>query len=98
MAILGSVSLDGMAEILSLSRSKGASVVHLEGPAETGPSADFAHRPERKPSARYWMRGIVLLLIILLILWLIYRTFTGWKPMISWPAGETLPVAGSSTG
>jgi hypothetical protein len=29
------------------------------------------------------MRGIVLLLIILLMLWLIYRTFTGWKPMIS---------------
>jgi hypothetical protein len=25
----------------------------------------------------------VLLLIILLMLWLIYRTFTGWKPMIS---------------
>jgi hypothetical protein len=29
------------------------------------------------------MRVIVLLLLILLILWLVYRTFTGWKPMIS---------------
>jgi len=51
--------------------------------AMTGSAADFASHPQRDGSARYWMRGIVLLLLVLLILWLIYRTFTGWKPMIS---------------
>ena len=83
MAMAGSVSQDAMAGIVALSASAGASIVQEEGPATIRPAADFAPHPQRDVFTRYWMRGIVLLLIILLILWLIYRTFTGWKPMIS---------------
>ena len=83
MAMTGSVSQDAMAGIVVLSQSKGASAVREEGPATTGSAAEIASHPLRNVSARYWMRGIVLLLLVLLILWLIYRTFTGWKPMIS---------------
>ena len=83
MAMTGSVSQDAMAGIGVLSQSTVASVVQQERPAKTGSEAGFASHPQRNVSARYWMRGIVLLLLVLLILWLIYRTFTGWKPMIS---------------
>jgi len=83
MAMTGSVSQDAMAGIVVLSQSTGASAFQGEGNAKTGSAADFASHPQRDGSARYWMRGIVLLLLVLLILWLIYRTFTGWKPMIS---------------
>jgi hypothetical protein len=83
MAMIGSVSRDAMAGILGLSQSTGASIVQEEGPAKIRSAADFAPHSQRNVSARYWMRGIVLLLIILLMLWLIYRSFTGWKPMIS---------------
>jgi hypothetical protein len=83
MAIVGSVPQDAMAGIVVLSRSTGASIVRDEGPAKIGRAAEFASHPQRNASARYWMRGIVLLLLVLLILWLIYRTFTGWKPMIA---------------
>jgi hypothetical protein len=85
MAMVGFVSQDAMAGIVALSVSTGASIVQEEGPAKVRSAGDFAPHPQRKVSARsrYWMRGIVLLLIILLMLWLIYRTFTGWKPMIS---------------
>ena len=70
MAMIGSVSQDAMVGIVALSESTGASIVQEEGPTVIQSAADFA-----PVSARYWMRGIVLLLI--------YRTFTGWKPMIS---------------
>jgi hypothetical protein len=83
MAMTGSVSQDAMAGIVALSQSTGASIVQEEGPAKIRSAANFAPHPQRNVSARYWMRGIVLLLLILLMLWLIYRTFTGWKPMIS---------------
>ena len=83
MAMAGSVSQDAMAGIVALSQSTGASIVQGEGPAKIRAAADVASHPKRNVSARYWIRGIVLLLIILLMLWLIYRTFTGWKPMIS---------------
>ena len=83
MAMTGSVSQDAMAGIVVLSQSTGASAFQEEGPAKTGSAEGFASHPQRNVSARYWMRGIVLLLLVLLILWLIYRTFTGWKPMIS---------------
>ena len=83
MAMVGFVSQDAMVGIVALSESTGASIVQEEGPTMIRSAADFAPHPQRNVSARYWMRGIVLLLIILLMLWLIYRTFTGWKPMIS---------------
>ena len=83
MAMTGSVSQDAMAGIVVLSQAAGASIVQEEGPGKIRSAADFAPYPQRNVSARYWIRGIVLLLIILLMLWLIYRTFTGWKPMIS---------------
>ena len=83
MAMMGSVSRDAMAGIVVLSQVPGASIVQEKGPARILPAADFASHPQRNVSARYWIRGIVLLLIILLVAWLIYRTFTGWKPMIS---------------
>jgi len=77
MAMAGSVPQDAMAGIVALSRSTGASIVQEEGPAKIRSAGDVAPHPQRNVSARYWMRGIVLLLIILLMLWLIYRTFTG---------------------
>jgi len=83
MAMAGSVSQDAMAGIVALSQSTGVSIVQKEGPAKIRSAEDFASHPQRNVSARYWMRGIVLLIIILLMLWLIYRSFTGWKPMIS---------------
>jgi hypothetical protein len=83
MAMIGSVSQDAMAGIAAMAQATGASSVQEEGPAKIRSAAYFAPHPQRKVSTRYWIRGIVLLLIILLILWLIYRTFTGWKPMIS---------------
>ena len=83
MAMTGSVSQDAMAGIVVLSQFTGPSAFQEDGPAKTGSAAGFASHPQRNVSARYWMRGIVLLLLILLILWLVYRTFTGWKPMIS---------------
>ena len=83
MAMVGFVSQDAMGEIVALSESPGASIVQEEGPAMIRSESDFAPHLQRNVYARYWMRGIVLLLIILIILWLIYRTFTGWKPMIS---------------
>jgi len=83
MAMAGSVSQDAMAGIVVLSQSTGAPIVREEVPAKIRSAGDSAPHPQRNVSARYWMRGIVLLLVILLVLWLIYRTFTGWKPMIS---------------
>lgn len=83
MAMTGSVPQDATAGIVALSEATGTSIASEEGPAIIRSAADFASHPQRNGSARYWMRGIVLLLLILLILWLVYRTFTGWRPMIS---------------
>ena len=83
MAMTGSVPQDAMAGIVALSQSTGASVFQEEGPAEVRSGACSVSHPKEDVSARYWMRGIVLVVILLLILWLIYRTFTGWKPMMS---------------
>ncbi|TSA00128.1 MAG: hypothetical protein D4R80_01900 [Deltaproteobacteria bacterium] len=83
MAMTGAVPRDAMAGIAALSQATGASIVREEGPAKIRSAADSASHPQRNVSARYWMRVIVLLLLILLILWLAYRTFTGWKPMNS---------------
>jgi len=87
LVMTGSVSHDAMAGIVVLSQFSGASIVGGESPAMMGPAPDVETHPQRDVSSRYWMRGIVLLLLILLILWLIYRTFTGWKPMISCSVG-----------
>jgi hypothetical protein len=83
MAMAGAVPHDAMAGIAALSQSTGAPIVREEGPAKIRPGTGFDPHPQRDISARYWMRGIVLLIIILLILWLIYRSYNGWKPMIS---------------
>jgi hypothetical protein len=88
MAAIGSVPRDAMAGIVILSQSRGASTGQEEGPAKIRSAADFAPRPQRDGSARYRVPGIMLLLILLLVLWLIYRTFTGWKPMISGQVGD----------
>jgi hypothetical protein len=87
LVMTGSVSHDAMAGIVVLSQSPGASIVEWEGPAKMGPAEEFETHSHRDVSSRYWMRGIVLLLLILLLLWLIYWTFTGWKPMISRSVG-----------
>jgi len=83
MAIIGSVSQDAVAGIVALSQPAGASIVPEEGSPQTRSAGDFTPHPQRTASARYWTRVIVVILIVLVILWLIYRTFTGWKPMIS---------------
>ena len=83
MAVIGSVPRDAAAGIVALSQPADDSIARGEGPAKTRSAAFFAPDPQRDASARYRMRILVLLLIILIILWLIYRTFNGWKPMIS---------------
>ena len=83
MAMAGCVSQDAMAGIVALSQSTVPAIVQAEGSAKIRTGADVAPHPQRNVSARHRILGIVLLVIILLILWLIYRTFTGWKPMIS---------------
>ncbi len=52
------------------------------GPVAFRATVDAARFRQEAVSARYptWM--IVLLAIILLLIWLIYRTGTGWKPLI----------------
>ncbi len=83
MAMTGSVSRDAVAGIVAVSHATAASVVGEEGQARLRSVPEIAPRPPWNDSARYRMRVIVLLIVILLVLWLIYRTFTGWKPMIS---------------
>jgi len=46
-------------------------------------AADVEPRAEWNPSAGPWFRAVVLVVIIAIILLLIYRNFTGWKPMNS---------------
>jgi hypothetical protein len=82
MAAVGSFSQEAVAGIAALSLSTGASIVPDGGPGKIRYGPVFDPHPTRDVSARYWMRGIVLLILILLILWLIYRTFTGWKPLL----------------
>jgi hypothetical protein len=82
MAAVGSVSQEAVAGIAALYLSTGASIAPDGGPAKILSEPVLKPHPTRDVSARYWMRGIVLLIILFLILWLIYRTFTGWKPMI----------------
>jgi uncharacterized membrane protein len=52
-------------------------------PREALAAAGVQSGPLGDLSGRYWTRGIVLLIIIVLLIWLIYRSFTGWRPMIS---------------
>jgi hypothetical protein len=81
LGMTGCVSRDAVAGIVALSRSAEDSIVS-EGGKETIRSGNgISTHAARDASARYWMRGIVLLIIVLFILWLLYRTFTGWKPM-----------------
>ena len=93
MAVTGSVSRDAMAGIVALSRSPGASIAQEDGPRKIRSGADFAPHPQRDATTRYRIPVIMLVLIILLILWLVYRTFTGWKPMISQLALDSLHPA-----
>jgi hypothetical protein len=94
MSVLGSISRDAMSAIISSMPAQGAPTVQGEGPpkilAEEGEEPDTP----RNQSRRYWMRGIVLLIIIVLIIWLIYRSLKGWRPLISWVAGESMPPRG----
>ena len=46
-------------------------------------AADVEPRTEWNLSAGLWFRVVVLVVIIAIILLLIYRNFTGWKPMNS---------------
>ena len=93
MAMTGSVSQDAMAGIVVLSQSTGASIAQEEDPAKIRSGADFVPHPQRDVTTRYRIPVIMLVLIILLILWLVYRTFTGWKPMISQLALDSLHPA-----
>jgi hypothetical protein len=82
MALIGAVPRDAMAGIAILSQPTGASSALEEVPAKSRNAAGFAPGPRRDVSVRYWRRVLVLLFIILLVLWLIYRTFTGWKHLV----------------
>jgi hypothetical protein len=94
MAVIGSISRDAMAAIIASMPAQGMPTVQGDGPPKILPAAGEEPDTQRNLSGRYWTRGIVLLIIIVLLIWLIYRSFTGWRPMISWLVGEPIPPRG----
>jgi hypothetical protein len=94
MAVLGSVSRDAMSAIISSIPAHGVPTVQGEGPPKILTAAGEEPDTPRNRSRRYWTRGIVLLVVIVLLIWLIYRSLKGWRPMISWVAGEAMPHRG----
>lgn len=96
MAVIGFISRDAMAAIIASMPAQGVPTVQGDGPPKILPAAGEEPDTPRNLSGRYWTRGIVLLLIIVVLIWLIYRFFTGWRPMISWLAGETMLPGRSS--
>lgn len=94
MAVLASGSRDAMSAILSSMPAKGASAVQGEGAPRFLPAADGEPDTPGIRSRRYRTRIIVLVIIIVLIIWLIYRSLKGWRPMISRVAEDTMPPRG----
>ena len=83
MAVAGSVPRDAAAALASASKPARGAGVAQESPAGLRTGTEVKARHATLDSARVPTRVIILLIAILIILWLIYRSFTGWKPMIS---------------
>lgn len=81
-AATGSVPHDAIAGILAATRVSGASRAHESGPMTLRATVDSAWLLQEGVSARVPMWMILLLVIILLLVWLIYHTWAGWKPLI----------------
>jgi hypothetical protein len=81
LSVTGSVPRDAAAGILPLLVPPPA-VSRLVAPA-AGEAGDGEPCPDRETHASWRSRAILLLLIIVIIAVLVYRYFTGWKPMIS---------------
>ncbi|MGE5283885.1 MAG: hypothetical protein ACM3OG_02835 [Actinomycetota bacterium] len=80
-AATGPAPRDAIAGILAMTRVPGASWARESGPVTFRAAADAERLLDAESSARYPMWMIVLLAIILLLIWLIYHTWTGWKPV-----------------
>lgn len=93
MAVIGSISRDAIAEKIASMPEHGVPTVQGDGPPKILPAASEDPDTPRNLSGRYWTRGIVLLVIIVVILWLIYRSFTGWRPMVSGLGHEGLAIS-----
>jgi hypothetical protein len=78
----GSVPQDAIAGIHATERVSGASRAQESGPVTFRATVDAARLLQEDVSVRVprWM--ILLLAIILLLVWLIYHTWAGWKPLI----------------
>jgi type VI protein secretion system component VasF len=81
-AAIGPVPQDAIAGILAMSRASGSSLAQEAGPATFRATMDGSQTFHEIVSARYPMWMIMLLAILLLLLWLIYQTWTGWKALI----------------
>jgi hypothetical protein len=81
-AATGSVPQDAIAGILATARVSGASRAQESGPVTFRATVDAARLLQEDVSARVPMWMTLLLVIILLLVWLIYHTWAGWKPLI----------------
>jgi len=80
-AAIGSVPNDAIAGIPSMGQTSGLPGQE-DGPAMSRATADSAQILQEVASARYPMWMIMLIVILLVLIWLIYRTLTGWNPLI----------------
>jgi len=80
-AATGSVPQDAIAGILATARVSWASRAQESGPVTLRATVDAPRLLQEDVSARVPMWMILLLVIILLLVWLIYHTWTGWKPL-----------------
>jgi hypothetical protein len=94
MTVLGSSSRDAMSAILSSIPARGVPAMQGEGAPKFLPAADGEPDTPGIRSRRYRTRIIVLVIIIVLIIWLIYRSLKGWRPMISRVAEDATPPRG----
>lgn len=80
-AATGSVPQDAVAGILATTRVSGTRVLE-SGPVTSRATVDAARLFQEDVSARVPTWVILLLAIILLLVWLIFHTWAGWKPLI----------------
>ncbi|MGZ8473983.1 MAG: hypothetical protein ACXWWY_10860 [Candidatus Deferrimicrobiaceae bacterium] len=82
-AVTGPFPRDVSAGILALSCTSGRIPARESGSVTMRATEDASPFLHGAVSARYPTWVILLLVILLLLLWLIYLTWTGWKPLIS---------------
>lgn len=82
-AATGPVPRDASAGILAVSCASGRMPNGGTGSVTLTATVDASPYLQGAVSARYPMWAILLLVILLLLVWLIYHTWTGWKPLIA---------------